>query len=171
MGVVCIVIGIFTTFFGRRFFPAIIALLGGIGSFLAVALVCSLSGMLWSLEGTGRGSIALTILSFIIATTIGIFVAYGLAKHIKLGASALGAIIGFFLGVVAYNVALNDHRNAYYLAGLSLGLALLFGGISVRYFTFITIFGTSLIGSYSTIRGISMFLGRFPNEILLFGEL
>ena len=33
------------------------------------------------------------------------------------------------------------------------------------------IFGTSLIGSYMAVRGVSLFAGNFPNEITLFSEL
>jgi len=33
------------------------------------------------------------------------------------------------------------------------------------------IFGTAFMGSYSFIRGVSVFAGGFPNEMTLFSEL
>jgi len=62
-------------------------------------------------------------------------------------------------------------NNIYVMVGLAVGFALILGVLSFKMFDKILIFGTALLGSYAFIRGISLFAGHFPNEILVMQQL
>ena len=47
------------------------------------------------------------------------------------------------------------------------GLAAISAGLSFVIFDHVLIFSTSLIGSYSFVRGISLYAGGYPNEFTL----
>jgi len=171
MGVICLVLGLVVNFFGRRFFPYVIAIIGGGMAFLCTMLLCSVVGMMQSMEGNGRGHIGLTILAFIISGAVGVAIGWLLKSMIKIGACVLGGVAGFFLGFTLYNFALAWTENIYILIALSFGLAIALAYTAFKHFNAIVIFGTSLIGSYSFIRGISIFAGHYPNEVMIFNQL
>jgi hypothetical protein len=50
---------------------------------------------------------------------------------------------------------------------MDISFCALFGYLTFVLFERVLIFGTALIGSYSFIRGISMFAGHFPSEIVI----
>jgi len=55
------------------------------------------------------------------------------------------------------------------LIALSITGAILLGFLSWRFDKALIVYLTAFMGSYSFIRGISMFAGKFPNEIALYG--
>ena len=83
----------------------------------------------------------------------------------------MAAAAGFFLGITLYQFAFHWLNNLYVLIGLAVGFAVILGVLSFVYFDKILIFGTALIGAYSFVRGISLFAGHFPNEILVMQQL
>ena len=166
-----IVFGAIVTFFGRKFFQYTVAVVGGFLTFLIVMLLCSIAGWLDYLEGNDNGSLGLTILSFFLAIGLGVGVALILNRLVRVGAILLAAAAGFFLGVSLYQTAFHWTNNIYVMVGLSVGFALILAFASFRYFDKVLIFGTSLLGSYAFIRGISLFAGHFPNEILVMQQL
>ena len=52
-----------------------------------------------------------------------------------------------------------------------IGFALNFGVVAFWKFRLFLIFSTSFIGSYAFIRGISIFIGGFPNEFTIIQEI
>jgi len=167
-----IVFGAIVTFFGRKFFQYTVGVVGGFLTFLIVMLFCSIIGWLNYLEGNHTGgNLALTILSFFLAIGLAVGVGFLLFKLIRVGAIILSAAAGFFLGITVYQLAFHWVNNLYLMIGLSVGFALILAVLSFRYFDKVLIFGTALIGSYAFIRGISLFAGHYPNEILIMQQL
>jgi hypothetical protein len=168
MGILCIVAGAVVAFFGRAVFPWVVAIIGGFVTFSLVMLVCSIMGMLESMEGTGTGSSALTVLSFLISIAAGIVLGYVLFSRLIVGAAVLGAIGGFFIGFTVYNLLLEWTNSLVLLIILTFGVAIAMAYLAFKFFDEIVVFGTSLIGSYVFVRGISLFAGHYPNEVMLF---
>lgn len=140
-------------------------------TFLVVMLICSICNMLEYLEGNEQGSLGLTILSFFLAVGIAVGVAFLLNRLVRVGAILLAATAGFFLGITLYQFAFHWTNNIYVMVGLAVGLALILAVLSFKMFDKVLIFGTALMGSYAFIRGISLFAGHFPNEILVMQQL
>lgn len=57
------------------------------------------------------------------------------------------------------------------MLGCILGCCLIFSIMSVIFFEEAVIFGTCVIGSYLCVRGLSKFIGGFPNEFLIFDSM
>lgn len=91
-------------FFGRKFFPWVIGILTGGIAFSLVMVFCSAMGMLDKLEGH-EGSIALVVVSFILAIGIGFLVGFLVKKfYDEVGVLLLGGATGYFLGTLIYNL-------------------------------------------------------------------
>jgi hypothetical protein len=173
LAVFFIIFGGITTFKGRKFFNIIIAVLGGGLAFLISMLTFSLYGMTDYLDKyEDGGSIGLTILAFVLALAIGALVGFLLFLWaFKVGVLVLGVIVGGFLGVLLYNTILFKTENVYILYACVFVLAALGGWLSSKYHDHIMIFGTSFIGSYIFIRGISLFAGHYPSESEVIAQL
>lgn len=171
LGTIAIIVGAIITYYGRKFFPWVIGIVGGGLIFLCLMLLCSVMGMLTRLEGNDKGSIPLVVLAFVGSAALGAAAGFVLAKLLKLGAMVLGAFAGFFLGSLIYNLAFYWSHNIYALCALSFGTAIIVACIAFKFYDIIIIFGTALIGSYAFVRGIANFAGHYPNEIVLYGEL
>ena len=166
-----IVVGAIVAFYGRKFFRWTVSVVGGFLTFLAAMLFFSVVGMVDYLEGNEQASLGLTILSFFLAIGAGAGAGALLYKYWRVGATLLAAAAGFFAGITVYQFAFHWTNNLYLMLGLAIGLALVLAALSFKIFHKVLIFGTSLIGSYSFIRGISLFAGHFPNEILVMQQL
>jgi len=85
----------------------------------------------------------------------------------------LGAIAGFYIGLLLDTVLLAIIGSG--PAWLFLAFGIIFGIIGAFYAyknrCGIVILGTSVIGSYWIIRGLSYFYGNFPNEIAIWEAL
>lgn len=90
---------------------------------------------------------------------------------LHIGAAILGAIGGFFIGVAVYNLLFFYAKSEILLTTISVLGSLIMAFLSFRNYDNIVIFGTAFIGSYSFTRGISFFIGNFPNELLFFTQL
>lgn len=90
---------------------------------------------------------------------------------LNIGAAILGAMGGFFLGVAAYNLLFFYLQSQFLLTTLSVLGSITMAFLSFKHYDNIVIFGTAFIGSYSFTRGVSFFLGNFPNEVEFFKNL
>jgi hypothetical protein len=80
-----------------------------------------------------------------------------------------GGIGGFILGEFLFNLFGNKIPINGIAANIIVVVVSIIVLIAIAFFfkKFIVIFGTSLIGSYCFIRGISLFAGHFPDEITI----
>ncbi|CDW74601.1 UNKNOWN [Stylonychia lemnae] len=173
LGPIAIIFGILVSFQGRKFFPWTIGVIGcfiGGGITLLLFSMSSILDSIQSSQATDQSTF-FAILTFIVAGIIGIFVGFILQKMLHIGAAILGAIGGFFIGVAAYNIIFFSLKSEILLTSCSILGSLIMAFLSFRQYDNIVIFGTGFIGSYSFTRGISLFIGNFPNEILFFTQL
>jgi uncharacterized membrane protein len=105
IGIVLLVFGIITTFFGGKWFKYILpTIVAGI-VFTIVMLLASVTGALTALDkGTTHtpGQITITVLAFVVSFTLAIFAGWFIKKIERLGIALLGATAGFFLGFLLY---------------------------------------------------------------------
>lgn len=102
----------------------------------------------------------------IISGVCSFFAGYVFGYFPKMGIFMLGSWIGFIISLTLNNVAFYFIRTS--PANLTLWIVLpilcvLFGVLSLCVKRAFIIFATSLIGAYLCIRGLSWYLGAFPN--------
>lgn len=161
-GGLLIIFGLFIGFQGRNFYFIFVFLVGFIKSFILLLYIyyyfmLDADTPVWLLTSTVS---LIALLSYVVGM---------LGMHfIKMGAAYLTA---FGLSLVSYLAALallNYNLNSY------LYLALVFlawiPGFMIGFYIFnhSIVLSTSLMGSYCITRGVSMYIGYFPNEITVF---
>ena len=171
LGPIAIIFGLVVSLAGRKFFPWTIGIIGGVLGASITLLLFSMFNILDSIKDPNtlqQSSVAFDIFSYIVALTTGLFMSYILQKMLHIGAAILGAIGGFFLGVAAYNLLFFFTESEIVLSGLSVLGSITMAFLSFRYYDDIVIFSTAFVGTYSFTRGISFFIGNFPNETTFF---
>lgn len=108
-------------------------------------------------------------LHFLTAMCLGIILAYLAYSIISLLNTVLVIIIAYFITNMAYNVLIKfidmDPNSLYLIIFLICIILVLFLSHTIE--KIIIIIATSLIGSFSTIRGLSLCVGGFPDETIL----
>lgn len=171
IAVVLIVFGLVVTFAGALFFKYTIAVAAGIVAWLTLMLFFSVIGWLQALDGDDKGNVALTVISFLVATALSVFAGWFLFKLERIGATLLAGAVGFFVGTTIYNLFFFWANNVYVLIVFDIVFVVLFAFLAYRFFDHILVFGTAFLGAYALVRGISLFAGHFPNEIEIFQQL
>jgi len=173
LAVLLIIAGPIINFYGKKFIPIVISVVGGLFTALLVLIFSSSVGMLDYIDPTvPGGNGGMVALAFILAIALGTVVGLLLFKFLVVGLCIMGACAGFLAGGLLYNlVFLAWAKNTVLLGFCTFGLAT--AGAVAAYFwrEHIIIIATSMIGSYFTIRGISLFAGKFPSEILLYEQI
>ena len=81
----------------------------------------------------------------------------------------MGGIAGFFLGFTLYNFLFALWlKNTVLLAVSSVGGAAILGYVSYVYERRLISILTAILGAYALIRGIAVFAGKYPNEIMIY---
>ena len=173
LGPIAILFGLMVAFAGRKFFPWTIAVIGCLIGGGVTLLLFSMSDILDSIQSTSNtdSSTVYVVLTYILALVIGVFVGFILQKMLNIGAAILGAVGGFFVGVAAYNLLFFWAKSEFLLTSMSIIGCIIMAFLSFRHYDNIVIFGTAFVGSYSFVRGLSLFMGNFPNEIQFFKDL
>jgi hypothetical protein len=168
--------GIVTCFRGGQLIEYVYVGVPAIFAFLFVAVMLSSFGTFSVLESenetTGKGIIK-AIVGFVISTAVAIAAGF-LAKHSKdISAGVLGGITGFFLGFFLYSLVF-----AMFIKTSPIILWIILIASSSAGFIFmyksrnkVEVYATALIGAYLIIRGLSFFLGGYPNEAETFTQL
>ena len=154
---VMIILGVFYVIFGLKMFRVTIflfAMVTIVSFFLLVSFGFIIS------DGAGRwvGWIILGI-----GVVIGVLAGYCLLKCVRIGIFLLGAWPGAVCGLLLYNLFLH------YFAGnvllwIVVGALFIAGGIvALCLEDHAIIIGTSVLGSYFIVRGISLVAGEYPN--------
>lgn len=118
------------------------------------------------------GQIAAAFFSFLIAILAGIFVGWFLKKMRRVGICLLGTAAGFFGGFLLYTFVFAQWADHVAVLAVTSGLLAILGGyLAWKYDRHLIIYLTAFFGAYALIRGISVFAGHFPNEMVLYGQL
>lgn len=106
-------------------------------------------------------------ISFLIGIGVGYF-AIDMISFLKL---CLGGYLGYTFSILAYQFLLRyiETTKPELIFWITTFIFIILGMILISiYVKPFMIFGTSLIGSYSAIRGVSLYAGKFPNEQVIF---
>lgn len=171
LGAILIVFGSIVTFFGGKFFLYILPTIVGGVAFLAIMLFASIMGLLVALDkgkDSSAGEITACVMSFVVAAALSGFLGYFISKIQRLGIALVGSVAGFFIGFLLYTFVFSMWlKHVALLVSLCAIFAIALGLLAYKYDRYLIIYLTGFIGAYAFIRGISMFAGGFPNEILL----
>jgi hypothetical protein len=171
LAIFLLVVGPVICFFGKRFIPWVIAVIGGVAAFLITLILCSAMNMLDYIDPTtgSDASVFWVVLAFFLSLGAGVLVGWLLKKFIVVGLLIVAFVGGFAAGGLLYNLVFAGWANSTaFLAILTFGLGA--GAVVAAYFwrLAIIIIVTALIGAYFTIRGLSLFIGGYPSEIELY---
>jgi hypothetical protein len=112
------------------------------------------------------------LLSFALALVFGALIGFLLWKFILVGLVVLGGIAGFFAANLLYNLVLVTFMQDTWAYFGVVFLGAIIGATLAHYFRdHVVIFSTALIGAYGTVRGASLFIGGYPNEITMYQEI
>ena len=170
LAILLIVLGLPSTFYGHKMIKYAVSIVGGGISFMILALAFSWAGLLEGLTDQGK-SVWPAIGLLLLAIAVGMLVGFILFKIFFVGAIILAAVAGGFGGLLIYQLILSATESVWLLYALVILGGVAAGVFATYQFDNIMIFSTSLIGAYAFVRGISMFVGHFPNEIQLFNSL
>lgn len=93
--------------------------------------------------------------------------------HAKTGVMFIGVLLGIFVGVGLYNMFIYNFFEGNNILGIWLTLMVSAIGVSTLCMTFFdnaVIFGSAVIGSYFFFRGVSVYAGGYPNEIVIYQD-
>lgn len=108
-------------------------------------------------------------MSFLVAGGAGALAGWFIHAIRRIGLMLLGATAGFFLGFLLYTFVFAQWlQHVALLATLCFLGATILGYLTYKYDKLLIVYLTAFLGAYSFIRGISMFAGKYPNEIFLY---
>ena len=163
--IVLIVVGVFLNILGYRIFIVTLFLTGVLVTMIGVCLVF----YLFVLNKDTKTYVGWIILgcSFL----VGLIVGFLLAKYRKIGVFFIACAAGACLGLVLNNaiVRYSQSQALFWIIIAACGIAL--GIVSCFLFVLIAVLSTSFAGSYIAVRGASLFIGGFPNELTVIEQI
>jgi len=99
------------------------------------------------------------------------------AMWVKLGLFIVGGWIGGLGGMALFQSAIvpifaGGNASTKSLLYYTITFCVIIGGIVTLYlFNHAVIIGSSICGAYALVRGLSVFIGGYPNEVLIYTEL
>jgi len=105
-----------------------------------------------------------------------LIVGFFAAMWVKLGLFIVGGWIGSMGGMILFNSLIapqfGSSSSTKTLLTYTIVICVIIGGIITMYlFNHAIIVGSSVCGAYALVRGLSVFIGGYPNEILIYTEL
>jgi hypothetical protein len=104
------------------------------------------------------------------SASVGAVIGYFMTKVIKVGVCVIGCWTGVLIAILINSFISIVLQVAFILYVLIVIFVALFGWLAYRYFNYVLIFSTSILGSYFFVRGISLIFGGYPNEFDLFDK-
>jgi hypothetical protein len=164
--------GLITGLFGGKYFEWVLCILGGSIVFFTTVILCSLIGGFSALDAGSSASptqITIAIVLFILCASLAIGVGVVLKKVTRTGIMLAGVAAGFALGFSLYAfIIANFYANWIVMGVMAFLGAAIFGFLAYKYEKLILVYLTSFIGAYFFVRGLSIFIGGFPNELVLY---
>jgi len=164
-GVVMIISGIFLAFLGQKLFSVTLFFIGMV---VTIALVWVIFYSTFLTDST-EDWVAWVVLGC--STVLGLFGGFLLYKLQRLGATVIGGWGGFLLGVVFNTTVLWSLSSTVIFWVVSLSFALLSAMLAFCFYYHAVILATAFVGSYFFVRGISLYVGGFPNEWALMEQI
>lgn len=159
------ILGAFYVIFGLKMFKVTIFLFAMV-TVVAFFLLISFAFIISNGAAKWIGWIILGV-----GVLVGALAGYCLLKCVRIGIFLLGAWPGAVCGLLLYNLFLH------YIAGsvllwIVVGALFVTGGIiALCLEDHAIIIGTSVLGSYLIVRGLSLVIGGYPNEFTVYDEI
>jgi hypothetical protein len=158
-----IFIGLFVAFCGKKLIKPTIFLVGSTAFILLASL------FIFTLAFTKDSSDTVEWVVFGVCCVVGILVGLLLAYLARFGTAVLTAWGGVCLALMLYTSFVykidNEHRVAFWIFVVLMGV--IAGVLGFFLYNHAIIIATSIIGSYIFVRGISLYAGGFPNEMVI----
>jgi hypothetical protein len=149
---------------GRQLFPWVVSSVVSFVTFFIALMLCSVMGWMDSTLGfwicigiaIAAGGVAGAVTYRLVWVAIGM----------------LGIIAGLALGAILFTItaAAFEVGSPWLMAIFAISFACLGGWCAWKYARDVVLIGTSLIGSYSFMRGCTTFFGGYPNEAELISD-
>ncbi len=161
LGALVIAIGVFLVIFGVKFIKVTVFVSGVISCITVCIMIYfnifinNSTTTVWIVLGVGL--------------ILGVILSWFLVKITNLFFMILGGYLGYTLGIFLYNLFLNfihaDPKVIFWVT--ILGSIVLGAVLSLWLVKHILIISTSVCGAYAVIRGVSLYIGHFPNESVI----
>lgn len=99
-----------------------------------------------------------------ISISIGFVIGYFMTKIAKIGVCIIGCWTGLLFAIILDSFTFNKMGITFMIYILALLFISLFGFLAYRYYGYVLIISSSILGSYFLVRGVSLILGGYPNE-------
>ena len=160
-----IIVGGFLAFAGGRFYRATFALIGCVGfAFVLMAIlyfdVLPTDFPMWTVW-------YMWLFCLTITSGIGLVASY----YARAGVLIVGAALGMLLGVGLFNSLIYTISTSNPTLGIYLTVlfcAIIVAILCLVFFDYTCILASSIIGAYMVMRGLSVFIGGYPNELVYF---
>jgi len=151
--------------YGRKQFPWVVS---GIAALLCLYLLIMASQVLGFME-TNTG----LCVSIGVAALISFVLGYFVFRTVWIAIGMLGLIGGFSLGLMLYSVILAfiGSGAVWAMVLTAISCSVICGLLSFRFANAVVLIMTSVIGAYEFMRGVSYFLGGYPDMAVIFADL
>lgn len=162
-----IVGGLFLAFLGRKLFVAAIFLISFFVTMTGILLLFYST----FLKDNTEDWVGWTVLGG--SAVVGLIVGYFMTRQSmqRIGAAILAAWGGFIVGLILNESVLYLTDSTAVFWCVAIGCAIAAAIFAFVAYNHALILSTALIGSYSIVRGASLYIGGFPNEFNLINEV
>jgi len=164
-GAFFIVLGLALNFFGRKLFKPTLCIAGTITVAFALML------FFYSVVLNDETKSWVGWLVLVCCVLVGALVGFLLAKVARLGVAILAAWGGVSVGLICYTAFLYHLHSQVAFWIILVVFALVFASLTCCVYDHVLILATAFAGSYSFVRGISMYAGGYPNEFTLYSYI
>ena len=153
-----------SAFFGGKLLDWVVAVLAAVLAFHLVALMTS------NYFAPG-GNFFIALIFFFFSLGAGLYVGRYVKKSPIISLGLIGSCCGVFCAFLLYTLVLGKlSTRSTWLLWLSLyGGAILGSKLAFRFSIIVPL--TAVVGAYSLTRGISLFIGGFPSEFEMIGQI
>jgi len=162
-GAALIVLGFFLIFFGNKFVNVVIFTIVTLGVFVI------LGGLFFNLFLTKVKADWAKWLALVAIILVSAVAGYYIQKLRKYSVAIVAAWGGVMLGFIITTAFVIENKGAFYATIVGCGIVSFFVALKIE--KTVVIIVTAFIGSYSLIRGVSLYAGGFPNESELHNEI
>ena len=162
-----IFIGFFVSFFGKKLVKPTICIIGTMASLLLLSL------LIFTLAFNRDTSDTIEWVVFGVCCVVGILIGLILAWLSRFGTAVLAAWGGVSLALMLYTSFVykidNEQKVVFWIFVILMGVVA--GLLGFALFNHAIIIATAIVGSYLVIRGISLYAGHFPNEMVIIEQI
>lgn len=165
LAVVLLIVGPIVAFFGKKWFPNIAAIVACLFVMQGIAV---LAGQLGWLSTSWSPWVVLAV-----ALILGICVGGIVQKKIWFAVGLMGVVAGVFLGLFLFSImaATTNHAENWEMITFAVVLGIVGGFTHFKWGQQLVVIGTSFIGSYLFMRGLTFIFEGYPAETEIWSDI